>query len=109
MSPAGAIELQCGHRFDFAHLNVARRGAQVCHAAGLTSKDTLICPLCGDQDNTSKPGANHMLTSYSRDSAAYLGDLRKDWQKSLALPFYDKGDKSGRHRTRYEFRRSWCR
>merc|ERR1712151_1306301 len=83
---AGAVDLRCGHRFALARLNTARRGAESCFTAGLSLKDALICPLCGDQDNTSKPGASDVLTTYSRNTDAYLGGLRKDWQEPLRLP-----------------------
>merc|ERR1712187_704330 len=68
----------------------ARCGAQSCFTAGLSNKDALICPLCGDEDNTSKPGARDVLTTYSRNTDAYLGGLRKDWQEPLLLPIDDK-------------------
>lgn len=86
MDCASGLLLRCGHRFALEHLGVARRAGQLCCKAGFAQKDSLICPLCGDQDGTSKPGASKVLTAYSTSTDAYLGDLRRDWQKPLHLP-----------------------
>jgi len=84
---AGAIELRCGHRFALERLSQARDAAQKCGAAGQSVwREALICPLCGDLDTTTMPGASNMLTTYSKNTDAYLGSLRKDWQKPLRLP-----------------------
>merc|ERR1712217_756037 len=86
MDSASAVDLRCGHRFALVRLGAAHHAAQLCCAAGFAQKDALICPLCGDQAGTSKPGAGKILTTYSANTDAYLGDLRKDWQKPLQLP-----------------------
>merc|ERR1719215_1723659 len=88
MDASSSVELRCGHRFALAHLNAARRAAEFCSAAGFAEEDALICPLCGDQAVTSKqgPGVGKTLTTYSSDTDAYLGDLRKDYQQLLRLP-----------------------
>merc|ERR1712023_11276 len=59
------------------------------YTSGFAQKDALICPLCGDQDDASKPGAGKVLTTYSTNTEAYLGELRKDWQLPLTLPLQD--------------------
>merc|ERR1712118_640631 len=86
LDAASAVDLRCGHRFALACLGVARHAAQRCGVAGHSQLGALICPLCGDQDSTSKPGASKTLTTYSSNTDAYLGNLRKDWQRPLHLP-----------------------
>lgn len=86
MDSTATVDLRCGHRFALARLNTARRGPAICASAGFAAKSALICPLCGDQDITTMPGASKMLTCYSTDTDAYLGELRKDWQRPLHLP-----------------------
>jgi hypothetical protein len=83
-----SISLRCGHRFSLSQLEIARRGPIICASAGFASKDALICPLCGDQDITTTPEGKKILTTYSTNTAAYLGDLRKDCQWNL-LPSQD--------------------
>merc|ERR1719221_1400598 len=86
MDSASAVDLRCGHRFAVARLGVARHATRLCCNNGIAEKDALICPLCGDQDETSKPATSQKLTTYSTNTDAYLGDLRKDWQRPLHLP-----------------------
>merc|ERR1712217_405605 len=83
------------------------KSAQSCYTSGFAQKDALICPLCGDQDDASKPGAGKVLTTYSTNTEAYLGELRKDWQLPLTLPLQDgvqvaqsSGNSVGRKNTR---------
>merc|ERR1719343_1409541 len=85
MEEATSIDLRCGHRFALARLGAARRAAELCCAAGFARKDALICPLCGDEA-IAKTGTGKTLTTYSADTDAYLGDLRKDYQEPLRLP-----------------------
>lgn len=97
MDSASAVDLRCGHRFALDRLASARQGAQACCDAGLTrvGRDALICPLCGDQAGAAEPGSSRALTTYSANTDAYLGDLRKDWQRPLTLPaHYDPGTTS---------------
>eukprot|EP00929_Paragymnodinium_shiwhaense_P112515 TRINITY_DN80775_c0_g1_i1.p1 TRINITY_DN80775_c0_g1~~TRINITY_DN80775_c0_g1_i1.p1 ORF type:complete len:1074 (+),score=239.21 TRINITY_DN80775_c0_g1_i1:206-3427(+) len=86
MDSSSTVDLRCGHRFALERLGAARRAAERCYAAGFAMKDALICPLCGDQDDTSRPGLSGKLRTYSANTDAYLGDLRKDWQLPLKLP-----------------------
>lgn len=83
-----SITLRCGHRFALSQMEIARRGPSICASAGFASKDAVICPLCGDQDITTTPEGSKMLTTYSTNTAAYLGELRKDWQWNL-LPLQE--------------------
>merc|ERR1712150_210940 len=96
LESASGVDLRCGHRFALERLPAARRAAELCCGAGFAQKDLLICPRCGDQDNNSKPGTSKMLTTYSINTDAYLGDLRKDWQCPLQLPCIDFGPSCGR-------------
>jgi len=106
MDSTATVDLRCGHRFALARLNAARRGPTVCASAGFALREALICPLCGDQDITTMPGAQEfaapaatgkkMLTCYSTDTDAYLGELRKDWQRPLHLPM-QAGTETGTH------------
>jgi len=89
------IDLRCGHRFALTQLQAARHAAQLCCSAGLAKPDALICPLCGNQDSTSKPGAANKLTTYSSNAEAYLGALQKDWQMPLELPMQTMEANSG--------------
>lgn len=86
LDSASSVVLRCGHRFALHCMGVARQAARNCASAGLAQKDALICPLCGDQDDTSKPGAHHKLITYSANPGAYMMDLRKDWQLPLRVP-----------------------
>jgi RNA polymerase subunit RPABC4/transcription elongation factor Spt4 len=88
MDSSVSISLRCGHRFALSHMEIARSGPSVCASAGFASKDALICPLCGDQDVTTTPEGSSMITTYSTNTAAYLGELKKDWQWNL-LPMQD--------------------
>jgi len=88
MDRSTSVDLRCGHRFALSRLQAARRAADLCYAAGFARKDALICPLCGDQASFNTPGASKTLTTYSSDAAAYLGDLRRDWQQPVQLPVH---------------------
>jgi hypothetical protein len=90
MDSTATVDLRCGHRFSLAQLSTARLGPTICSSAGFALRDALICPLCGDQDITTMPG-RRMLTCYSTDTDAYLGELRKDWQRPLHLPMQQAG------------------
>lgn len=89
MASSVALDLRCGHRFALARLDVARRGPPICASAGLAAKgaprDALVCPLCGDQDTTSTPVTSKMLTTYSTNTNAFIGDVRRDWRQPLRL------------------------
>lgn len=88
MDRSTSVDLQCGHRFALSRLTAARRAADLCYNAGFARKDALICPLCGDQAGFNTPNDSNLLTTYSCDAAAYLGDLRRDWQQPLQLPMH---------------------
>jgi len=86
MDNRSTVDLRCGHRFSLERLSAAREAAQRCWAVGFAQQDALICPLCGDQAGASQPDNSNTLTTYSASTDAYLGDLRKDWQRPLQLP-----------------------
>ncbi|CAK0871272.1 unnamed protein product [Prorocentrum cordatum] len=92
---ASAVELRCGHCFALSHLRAAREAARLCVGAGLSAEchgEALICPLCGDQAGSALLGARGgVLTAYSADKEAYLGEARKDWQAPLELPHTSEG------------------
>merc|ERR1712048_1029103 len=71
--PVCAVDLRCCHRFALAHLGEAQRGSNLCSKAGFAQQDSLVCPLCGEQDSAKKPGSNNFVTAYSTNKDAYLG------------------------------------
>jgi len=82
-----ALELKCGHRFSLAQLATALRAAEICSTQRFARSGLLICPLCGEQDETTRPQYTSQLTTYSSNCDACIGDLRKDCsQLPLTLP-----------------------
>lgn len=79
-----AIFLTCGHRFEVANLSKVLDAAEVISGYGFAGTKVLVCPLCGESQALSR--GCHKLRAYSNSANAYVGDLRKDWQKPLKVP-----------------------
>jgi len=87
MDSTVALDLKCGHRFSLGQLATALRAAEICSSQRFAHSGHLICPLCGDQDETTRPPYTSQLTTYSSNCDACIGDLRKDCsQLPLTLP-----------------------
>lgn len=86
LDSASSVVLRCGHRFAVHCMHMARQAAATCAKANFGAKDALVCPLCGDMDDTCISGAQHKVITYSPSPGAYMMGIRKDWQMPLRGP-----------------------
>eukprot|EP00927_Polykrikos_kofoidii_P044766 TRINITY_DN38647_c0_g1_i1.p1 TRINITY_DN38647_c0_g1~~TRINITY_DN38647_c0_g1_i1.p1 ORF type:complete len:788 (+),score=85.60 TRINITY_DN38647_c0_g1_i1:156-2519(+) len=84
---SNSVELRCGHRFASEQLRLALQATNICHTFNFAEQDGLTCPLCGDQDITTKRGLNMSVTTYSADAEGFVGKFRKDMTAKLRLPW----------------------